>query len=74
MNPFAETFLKNLEQHADSISRYDILKIDLMTTSRIFFPRRKMLDSRRSASVNNAFLFGLDLGFSKNLEYGNLPS
>lgn len=33
-----------------------------------------MVDSRRSASVNNAFLFELDLSFSKNLEYGDLSS
>lgn len=33
---FAKTFLKNLEQHANFISRYNILKLDLMTESKIF--------------------------------------
>lgn len=77
MNPILQKhFLKekNVEQHANFISRYNILILDLMTESKIFFPRKKTLDSRSSAFVNNAFAFGQDLDFSKGLKYGNVPS
>lgn len=46
MNPILQKhFLKekNLEQHADFISRYNILILDLMTESKIFFSKKENL-------------------------------